>query len=492
MKLLIKKKVNFLLFILFVLTRTLLFSAGNVEQKHKDTNVIQSNLKINAFLDTSMLQINEGRIEFQNEFEKLTGIELVIIQPPHQQYMEKLLIQLASGNLPDICEVYASYLPQLVSDKVIIPLDEYIKKSRYMNSIYPYFIDAVKYKDGHIYGIQSRAGGGCITYIRKDWLDNLGLTMPKTWNEFVHILRAFTFDDPDGNGKNDTFGYTEPLGVDCSDWDWYNRTIMLDTRIDIYFKNGKWVDGFQEPGMRDALKRYRNLYEEGVIDKDLFTNTTSTARSKLYSNQVGIFAYWANHWARNLWDRAKNKLGDQAEVVPMSRILGQNYIRRIAPLLVITVESKNPDMVFTNFIDNQYDKGKIQTLFTYGVKGYHWDFDADGTFHFLINPNDSQKNLFMKAYVPPMSVQNDWVQSIQVDPVAKPAIDLFNKYSKQDPLKVGGVYYVNYYSEITNSLKPDIFARIVLGEYTIDEGLALYKKTAEKLHIDDIIAELNK
>ena len=447
--------------------------------------------KITAFLDTTMLQIDHGQEEFREEYKRLTGIELEIIQPPHQQYMEKLLIQLSSGNLPDICEVSTSNLTQLVNDGVVIALDKFIEKSRYIKSIYPKFLEAVKYKDGHTYGLQSRAGGGCITYIRKDWLNNLGLSIPESWDEFVEVLRAFTISDPDGNGRNDTFGYTEPLGTDGTDWDWYNRAIMLDARIDIYFKDGRWVDGFQEPAIIRALRRYKYLYAEGLIDRELFTNKTSTARLKLCCGQVGVFTYWANHWARNLWEQARKSAGNYTEVVPIPPIEGQFYVRRIAPLLVITVGCENPGFVFTNFIDRQYDKGEIQTLFTYGVEGFHWKKNSDGTTIFLPNPKDEEKNLFRKSYVPPMAVQNDWEQPMQIDPLVLPALDIFNRHAKQDPLRAGGEYYGKYYMEITNSLKPEVFTRIILGEYTIEQGIALYKERAEKLHIDDILSELN-
>ena len=43
-------------------------------------------------------------------------------------------------------------------------------------------------------------------FIRQDWLDNLGLKMPTTIEELKEVARAFTEDDPDGNGQNDTYG----------------------------------------------------------------------------------------------------------------------------------------------------------------------------------------------------------------------------------------------------------------------------------------------
>ena len=43
-------------------------------------------------------------------------------------------------------------------------------------------------------------------FIRKDWLDKLGLEQPKTIDDFYNVLKAFKEQDPDGNGANDTYG----------------------------------------------------------------------------------------------------------------------------------------------------------------------------------------------------------------------------------------------------------------------------------------------
>ena len=42
-------------------------------------------------------------------------------------------------------------------------------------------------------------------WIRKDWLDKLGLDVPKTLDDVVEVARAFKNDDPDGNGVDDTW-----------------------------------------------------------------------------------------------------------------------------------------------------------------------------------------------------------------------------------------------------------------------------------------------
>lgn len=47
-----------------------------------------------------------------------------------------------------------------------------------------------------------------VLWLRKDWLDNLGLEVPKTMEDLEKVLTAFVEEDPDGNGVDDTTGLT--------------------------------------------------------------------------------------------------------------------------------------------------------------------------------------------------------------------------------------------------------------------------------------------
>jgi len=442
---------------------------------------------ITAFLDT-IIQEWEGQAEFTSEFQRLTGTELDIVQPPHQQYNDRLLIQLASGDLPDLCEVLPEYLPQLVSDGIARPLESYIASSSNLKSLRQGVIPSVTYRDGHVYGFPARDGGGCVTYIRKDWLDNVGLPPPTDWKSFVQVLRAFTFNDPDRNGKNDTYGYTD---VQSASKDWYNRFVFLNAHVEVYYDGAHWVDGFSQSATRQALERLRFLYEEGLIDPDFLTNNTFTARNKFFNGEVGTFTYWANHWARNLTERTQSTVGKGAEVIPIPAIAGARYIRRIGPLLVITSAAVDPVYVFHQFIDRQYDKGAVQTLFTYGVEGYHWT--KRGTaMRFLPNPEDPFKAEFTKAFVPPDSILNDWKRPMPLDPLVEPAIQILADNPYQERLPSGGEYYRKYFIELERKLKPDIISRIVTGEYDIDAGLTLYRQRSAELFVEKILAEMNK
>ena len=87
--------------------------------------------------------------------------------------------------------------------------------------------------------------------IRKDWLDKLGLTMPTTLDELYDVCYAFTFKDPDGNGKNDTYGYGAFSVVGT--WNMTEKNFGLNAK---------------KPEFFEALKFVNKMVENKVIDPD--------------------------------------------------------------------------------------------------------------------------------------------------------------------------------------------------------------------------------
>lgn len=452
----------------------------------KDPVINSDRSKFTAYLDT-IIQDWEGQDQFVEEFNRLTNTELKIVQPSHQQYMDKLIVSFSEIDTPDICEILPEYLSYFINHQYAVSLNSFIENSEYVKNFSDSFLDSYKTLDGELYGFPARDGGGCVTYIRKDWLDNLNLGIPKTWDEFYNVLYQFTYNDPDMNGIDDTRGYTD---VNSAGEDWYNRAVMLNARVEIYYDNGRWIDGFTESKMQDALKRLKKIYDEGLTDSNMTNNTTFTARTRFISGDVGVITYWANHWARNLTDRTIAASGGHVEIVAIPPLETGFYIKRVAPLLVITTRAEDPEFVFSNFIDKQYDKGDIQELFTYGVKGFHWS-DLSGSAKFLINKRDPYTAPFTKSFVPPVSVISNWKQPMEVDEVIIPVLNIINNNSIQDKLKHGGVYYSLYYLEIDKKLKPEIISKIINNQITIQEAMDIYKKKSAELFLDKILDELN-
>jgi putative aldouronate transport system substrate-binding protein len=92
-----------------------------------------------------------------------------------------------------------------------------------LTDYYPWASDNVKHNleyspvtleaaswDGRLYAIPAPANivaNICFLWMRNDWLKWLGLKPPKTTDQVMALARAFTRNDPDGNGKADTLGF---------------------------------------------------------------------------------------------------------------------------------------------------------------------------------------------------------------------------------------------------------------------------------------------
>ncbi|MBI5304387.1 MAG: extracellular solute-binding protein [Chloroflexi bacterium] len=137
--------------------------------------------------------------------------------------------------------------------------------------------------------------------IRKDWLDKLGLKAPTTIDELLVVAKAFTEKDPDGNGKNDTYG----LGGywDSGTWGLGNR---FDFFVGAYGLPDLWnfanPDKFglnvRDPDFPKALAAFKQFVDAKVIDPDWATINRDEFRIRHAQGRYGImwedFAALAN------------------------------------------------------------------------------------------------------------------------------------------------------------------------------------------------------
>ncbi len=150
--------------------------------------------------------------------------------------------------------------------------------------------------DGAMYGL---ADPGALPQtdsmvIRQDWLDKLGLKAPKTLDEFMAVLKAFTFDDPDGNGQDDTYGF-------CSFIDGTGLAQAgLGPRFDFiygaYGVAGVWNLSsaaevglnVRNPNFMKATEFIKQMNDEKVIDPDWPTLKKDEFRARWKQGKCGI------------------------------------------------------------------------------------------------------------------------------------------------------------------------------------------------------------
>ncbi len=129
--------------------------------------------------------------------------------------------------------------------------------------------------------------------IRKDWLDNLGLKVPTTLDELYDVMYAFTFKDPDGNGKNDTYGY----GCFVEQ---YNYEIYPGRRLEpimgAFGVEGTWdlkADSFglqiHKPEFYDFMLFMKKMIDTGVIDPNWMAYKKDDFRAAWKQGKFGIF-----------------------------------------------------------------------------------------------------------------------------------------------------------------------------------------------------------
>ncbi|MDT8297990.1 MAG: extracellular solute-binding protein, partial [Spirochaetaceae bacterium] len=443
------KKTICLILLIALLLPIGLFANGGSESGSSEEGGIK---KITAVWDRILLEEN-GQKEWADRFKEITGVEIEIIKPVHNQYKEILGATFAAGDLPDVVELQTvDIVPYALSGK-LVPIEDYIETSPYYAEMPKELIEAYRMADGHIYGFPQTRADGCVTYIRQDWLDKLGLDAPTTYDEFVAVLEAFTYDDPDGNGVDDTIGMTLPFNTGL-EFDYYNRMIMQDAMFGFQQKDGAWTDGFLESEMAGALQRFRDLYAEGLIDSEFFSNKTSTARSKIYEGQAGMMEYWMGTWATRFDESAKNTNPD-AVVTAIEPIENAFYVKRVVPVHAITVAAENPEAVFDAVVNTMLDKDAGQLLFTLGVEGIHYRV-IGGKYEMLPEPANPERP-FDKAFNSQYLIMNGWrVPVAQDDRVAKSG-RIHDENSIQLGLPQGGEVYTKRVGELL-TLKQEIFS----------------------------------
>ncbi|WJH33876.1 extracellular solute-binding protein [Paenibacillus sp. CC-CFT747] len=201
------------------------------------------------------------------------------------QYNEKLNVAIASGELPDVFQVTPTQLQQLVDSDMLADLTKVYKQ--YISPL----ADEKLREDGNI-GINSATfdgklmalpyttaamDGATMVWLRKDWLDNLGIPAPKTMQDVLAISKAFKNNDPDKNGKNDTVGIgfrKDIFSAFGGMTGFFNSYHAYKNMWIVDPKSGGLVQGLIQPEMKQALAQLQELYKSGEIEKEFSVKGT--------------------------------------------------------------------------------------------------------------------------------------------------------------------------------------------------------------------------
>ena len=479
-------------------------AAGNTSSEDD----IKKPEKITIMVDGTVTTKLNNRDAFEQRWEELTGIDLEIIQPDHDAYYDVLGQTFASGpeNWPDAIILGSTYYAGYAEEGALWDMTDAWNNSELKASGRvkdESVVDSMKI-DGKLYGFPVARGNGCITYVKKAWLDNCGLEAPTTYEEYLNMLKAFTEGDPDGNGVNgDTYGVSAAglIGTEAPYVNYLPEFYQDAYPSFVKGDDGVWYDGFTKDNFKDALTRLREAYAAGYIDKETLTNGTSDVRNKFYEDKFGVFTYWAGTWATNL----KNNLeangldGELVALKPLAEV--GTYLERTPPVWAITEACENPEGVFKYLIEGMLDNGDMQTLWSYGVEDVHWSTKAEtvcgnsydaGVFH-LAESLEKPGTQYTKQHLDPMLAIAEWPNNPGADaiaPEAKAAQTTFNENARQAQLVPSTSEMAQYNGDLT-TLKNSIVADVVVQGLSIDDAYARFESEGGAQWSQMIVDSLN-
>ena len=452
--------------------------------------------KISIMVDGTLVTQANGRDAFEKKWEDLTGIDLVINQPDHDAYYDQVSQVMASGDLPDVILLDSTHYAAYAGQGVLADITDYYAGSdlekRVNEAGHQSIVDGTRI-DGKLYGFAPTRGNGCVTYVKKKWLDNCGLSVPTNFDEYEKMLEAFTTGDPDGNGTNgDTYGVSAAgfIGGEAPYTNYLPEFYGMAHPSFYKKEDGTWADGFTEDAMKEALQKMQDAYNNGLIDKETLTNGTSDCRNKFYADKFGVFTYWAGTWNTNLKTNleANGLDGELVALPPISEV--GTYVERIAPIWCITSACKDPEAVYHNFIESMLDGGDMELLWTYGVEGTHWSVKGEtlfagqpnevtykeGEFHMLENLEKAGTQ-YTKNHIDPMlalvNIKDD-PGAATVAEEARKSAEVFNANSKVADLVPNTDVMTQYNGDLT-TLKNEIVAKVVAQNLSVEDAYKEYE-----------------
>lgn len=336
---------------------------------------------------------NLGDTEMAKALSEQTGVTVDYQHAASGQETEQFNLMIADGNLPDVMEWnwvtgYSGGPEKALGDGVIIPLNDII--DQYCPNLKKYLeenpdIDKmIKTDDGNYYCFPFARGdeGLCYTvgaFIRKDWLDDLGLEVPTSIEEWHTVLTAFkeekgaaapiTFSWSNFS-KSNPFAYA--YGVGSSNGSWW-----------LIGDDGEVAYGPALDSYKDYLMTMNQWYTEGLIDPDIATVTGDQLTYKMTSGEAGASVGWAASNMQVYITTAQAENPDYSLVtVPSPSVntgetaeYGYMETQYTGQGAAITTSCENVELV-ARFLDYGYSE-EGHNLFNFGIEGVSYNWDGD-------------------------------------------------------------------------------------------------------------------
>jgi len=317
--------------------------------------------------------------------EEALGVNLEFVSYPSADYASKLNTMIMSGEeMPDILFQPGSGYTGWIEEGALLPLTEYYGNPDYAKNLNAASerteTDIAQYMmlpDGNIYAVPnwSHDPGAEVNqklWVYQPWLDQLGVKMPETTEEFYELCQKVAATDLNGNGKNDEvcLTYNGSIGA----WFDFLMTPYVYAHDSLFrvVEDGKVSFAYTTEEWKEGLKYIRKFFEEGLIPMETLTQSTDQYRALLYAETPTVLSFtgWC-YSGSDIYRRA-----DYNYIVALEGPTGRK-VSHYQPSLpgvgaVITADCDNPDAAF--LVLDYMCSEEISLMTRYGKQGENWDY----------------------------------------------------------------------------------------------------------------------
>jgi putative aldouronate transport system substrate-binding protein len=350
--------------------------------------------------------------------ERIAGVPLDLQFTPANAYEEKLTVSLASNTLPQVflmTDQKAEIFINGAQGGMFWQVNDAMAKSRNISkNMDPKVLQnaATAGKNYFIPRTRVLARNG-FTY-RKDWLQKLGVPVPKTMDEVINLARAFTVRDPDGNGKDDTFGFiVEAAGVRGHLRSAVGEIALLKGMGNDWIEqNNQLIPVFMTEPYIETLVLFNQFYNERLINQDFATINSTRAWELLNAERAGIFMGNVDEIVTALDPLVSRKkaenpnitVGDFWDFAPINSVTGEP--RMIAGSgfyrgFVFSKSALKTEAEFQAAFDvfDKFDGDEAKNIFTWGIEGRHYEVHNGKAYFINENVRDREIESFAQLAI---------------------------------------------------------------------------------------------
>jgi putative aldouronate transport system substrate-binding protein len=393
-----KKRMFILQLLLLVMTASLVYAGG--ARSGSDSGSGRKKIRVEIFERnaTGLNAADNWQTKWvQENWGDPRNVDIEFVPIPRAQEIDMLNILMSANNAPDLCYTYnTATVYNYVQNGGLWELGTHLESEtgRKLSAYLGESVLAWGRWNGKQYSIPSRRidVGATATFIRKDWLDKLGLPVPSSFDEFYNTIVAFKEKDPGGLGNA-----VIPLAMEAYDPNisWSAATILdafLEPMMAQQLAVTRNVE-FARPGIKEGLKYLNKLYHEGLISPNFALDKDQAQYYKdILSGKVGAFIRSPVSWiygGSNSQELDKSAPG--ALFIPCDPFPNKQGVKAkrsndpIGYYVFLPKTAKYPELVI-DYMAWQTDP-EIQINLKFGKQGINYEGrDADGI-PYGIKPN---------------------------------------------------------------------------------------------------------